>query len=250
MPIIFFISGLIIGSFLNAAIYRLWTGQGIVYERSICPHCKHVLSAWDLVPVFSYLFLGGRCRYCRKRISWQYPLIELVTATCFVLLAQNFQFSISNIQFWFQLVFICFFIVIAVFDLKHYLILDKILLPGSVLALIYAIYTHHLPQGLVGILIISGFFALQYFISKGRWIGFGDVKLGIFLGLIFGIGQGIILLFLSYLVGALVGVALIAADQKEMGSKLPFGTFLTFCGIIMLLYGKEILSFYLQLIGF
>jgi leader peptidase (prepilin peptidase)/N-methyltransferase len=247
---IFFIFGLIIGSFLNAVIFRFWEEKPIAMDRSICPHCKHVLSPFDLIPVLSFIFLRGRCRYCKKKISLQYPIVELVTGISFALLAIHHNLQPTTLDFWFQLVFIAFFIEIAVFDLKHYLILDKILLPASILAFVYAIYMHALIPGLIGVAIISGFFALQYFISGGKWIGFGDVKLGVFLGLVFGVGNGLVLLFFAYMTGAMVGLLLIWMGKKDLGSRLPFGTFLCFCGIIILLYGDAIKSWYLGIIGF
>ena len=259
MTIIFFILGLIVGSFLNAVIYRLYSGQTIGNGRSMCPHCKHILAPLDLVPVFSFIFLRGSCRYCGKKISWQYPAVELFTATSFTLLALHYGLQITDYGLWFSLIFVSFLIVIAVFDLKHYLILDKVLLPASIIALIELIYQSfslhnfglHSPliQGGVGVLIISGFFGLQYLVSRGRWIGLGDVKLGIFLGLVFGLGQSIMLLFVAYFVGAVVGVGLILLGKKHLSSRLPFGTFLAFSAIIMMLYGASLLHWYLGLIG-
>jgi leader peptidase (prepilin peptidase)/N-methyltransferase len=260
LPLIYFIFGLVIGSFLNAAIYRLWVGKGIVMERSMCPHCKHELSPADLIPLFSFVFLRGRCRYCRKKISWQYPLVELFTGITFLLVGAKFAFAFSFVDFWFQLTFICLLILIAVYDFKHYLILDKIVFPAAALAVVYALIRSYslgsfgihsaLIQGIIGIAIISGFFGLQFFISKGRWIGFGDVKFGLFLGMIFGLGMSLMLLFLSYCLGAIVGVLLIAMGKKDLGSKLPFGTFLGICGIIMILYGPRLVDYYLKLLGF
>lgn len=250
MIIIYIILGLIVGSFLNALIHRLATGESIAHGRSKCPSCGHELAPVDLVPVLSFIYLAGKCRYCGKKISWQYPIVELVTAVSFFLVAMNYGSQIGDYRLWFQLVFVCFFIVIAVFDLKHYLILDKVLLPAGILALIFAVINGELINGLLGVLIISGFFAAQFYISKGHWIGFGDVKFGIVLGLLFGMSKGLILLFLSYCAGAAVGLILIAMGRKHLSSRLPFGTFLSFCGIIILLYGDMILQWYLNLIGF
>lgn len=249
MATLFFILGLIVGSFLNALIHRLHSGQSIVYDRSRCVHCKHLLSVWDLVPLFSFVLLRGKCRYCGKKISWQYPIVELATALIFILLAKNFEFQIADSEFWFQLVFACFLIVIAVYDLKHYLILDKVLVPASILASIYAVYKGEFWAGLIGVIIISGFFGLQYLASKGRWIGLGDVKLGIFLGLIFGVGQSLMLLLIAYCTGALVGIILIMKGQRQMSSQLPFGTFLAISAIIMLIYGPSLLAWYIRLLG-
>jgi prepilin signal peptidase PulO-like enzyme (type II secretory pathway) len=177
------------------------------------------------------------------------------------LLANNYGLRITDLGFWFQLIFICFFIVIAVFDLKHYLILDKVVLPASVLVFLYLLFetfqrhvslfalSSPVAQGLIGAAIISGFFGLQYLISKGTWIGLGDVKLGIFLGLLFGLGKSLMLLLVGYCLGAVVGLLLIAFGKKAMSGKLPFGTFLGISGIIILLYGSSLIHWYLGLLG-
>lgn len=248
--VIVIVIGLVVGSFLNAVIFRLHTGKSIVSGRSECMRCHHQLAAIDLVPLFSFLFLRGRCHYCRKKISWQYPIIETATALSFVLLFRNFQFSVTGYQFFAQAIFICFLIVIGTYDLKHYLILDKVVYPAAVLAFIVSVINHSLLSGLYGVLVVSGFFALQYLLSSGRWIGFGDVKLGIFLGLLFGWELGILLLLIAYLAGAVVGIGLIASGKKNFGSKVPFGTFLAGASIIVMLYGQGMLNCYLKLIGF
>lgn len=245
-----FVIGAIIGSFLNAVIFRLHTGQHIISDRSKCVDCGHVLSALDLVPVFSFIFLTGRCRYCGKKISLQYPLVEITTAIVFVLLFLSHGSRITDHGFWFQAVASGFLIVIGVYDFKHFLILDKVVYPAIVLAAIAGIVNGHFLSGLIAALIIGGFFAAQYFISSGRWIGFGDVKLGIFLGMLLGVKLGLSMLMLAYLLGAAMGFILIAAGRKNLGSKLPFGSFLAISAIIIMIYGDKIANWYLRLIGF
>lgn len=244
-----FIFGLIVGSFLNAVIFRLYKEESFLFGRSHCNYCKHELNAWDLIPVLSFIILGGRCRYCHKKISWQYPLIELTTALLFVLLVYNYGLRITDYGLWAQLVFVCFLIVIAVFDFKHYLILDKVVYPAFVLALIWSIVNGNIVNSLYGALLVAGFFGLQYYISDGRWIGFGDVKLGLFLGTLFGLKYSLIMLFIAYFLGAIVGLALVLTNRKKFSSKLPFGVFLSISGIIMLLYGNQITDWYFRLIG-
>ncbi len=245
---IMFCLGLIVGSFLNAVIFRLHEGESFVMGRSHCMHCRHELAAADLIPVASYIMLGGKCRYCHKTISWQYPFIELLTAAVFVLIAMNFQ-GILSIQFWVQIIVACFLIVIGVFDFKHYLILDKVVFPALLIVTIFNMFSGFFLTGLLGALVVSGFFAAQYFISKGTWIGFGDVKLGLLLGSIFGYKLGIILLVVAYFFGAVVGVYLLANKQKQLRSELPFGVFLALAAIIMMLYGQQIGNWYFHLIG-
>ena len=244
------ILGLIVGSFLNAVIFRLSTGESFLSGRSHCPRCGHKLTAVDLIPVLSFIFLRGKCRYCKSKISWQYPLIELATAISFILLAQNFEFRISNFEFIAQAIFICFLIVISIYDLKHYLILDKVVFPALVLSIAYNLLIGQLVSGILGAVLVSGFFYLQYLFSKGRWIGFGDVKFGLLLGSLFGFPLALLVLLLAYCSGAMVGVSLIALGKKKLSSKLPFGTFLGFSAIIVLLYGDQIWNWYMKLIGF
>jgi prepilin signal peptidase PulO-like enzyme (type II secretory pathway) len=241
------VGGLIVGSFLNAVIYRLHTGQSFWFDRSICPHCKHPLAAIDLIPLVSFIWLSGRCRYCGKKISWQYPLVELITGVVFVLLTTHY--SLQTTDFWFYMVMASVFIVVAVYDYKHYLILDKVVFPALILVLIWNIFNNQFVSGLVGALIVSGFFALQFFISKGKWIGFGDVKLGLLLGSLFGIKLSIVTLLLAYFSGAVVGIGLIILGRKKFSSALPFGVFLSASAIIVMIYGDQISSWYFNLIG-
>ena len=248
--IIIFIFGLIVGSFLNAAIHRLFSGESIVSDRSRCPKCHRELHALDLIPVISFILLRARCRYCHKKISWQYPLVELITAVTFVLLFWNYEFRITNYELWFNLILSCFFIVIAVFDLKHYLILDKIVFSALVLAIVYNILRGQLFSGLLAGFGVAGFFLAQYLLSKGKWIGFGDVKFGLLLGNLAGWPASLLVLMLAYFLGAVIGIALIILGRKRLGSKLPFGVFLGASAIIVMLYGDLITNWYLRLIGF
>jgi prepilin signal peptidase PulO-like enzyme (type II secretory pathway) len=238
MSILFtIIIGLIFGSFLNAVIHRLHSGQSMLNDRSRCVHCNTILVSKDLIPVFSFIFLGGKCRYCQKSISWTYPAVELLT-TLMLLLFVFIKIAASLIL-----------IVIAVYDFKHYLILDKIVLPAFILVVVYNLFIGELLSGLFGSLIISGFFLLQYVISSGRWIGFGDVKLGLFLGSLVGWKLSIILLMIGYFLGAIIGIGLIISGRKKLGSQVPFGTFLSISAIIVMLYGDRVLSWYLGLLN-
>ena len=271
--IIIFIFGLVVGSFLNAVIHRLHTGQSIVYDRSSCVHCHHKLSAIDLIPVVSFFALGGKCRYCRKPISWQYPIVEIGTATSFVLVYMSNAITLkAGIQDWilgslqfggqasprmtnlaeiiFQLIFVSFLIVIFVYDLKHYLILDKVVFLAAGLALVYQTWQGNVQNALLGAGLLSGFFLLLYLVSKGRWIGFGDVKLGIFLGLLVPFPETIILFFLAYIIGAVVSVFLVSLKIRSMKDPVPFGTFLTFGAFIAMLWGRQLVEWYFRIIGF
>jgi leader peptidase (prepilin peptidase)/N-methyltransferase len=239
--VIVIVLGLITGSFLNVVIFRLNTGKSFLFGRSFCLNCKKELKSRDLIPILSFLYLKGRCRYCKIKLSWQYPIVELATALSF---AAAYSYKLSATSY----IFICIFIVIAVYDFKHYLILDKVVLPASLLALFFQIWQGNFLWPLLGALIVAGFFAVQYLASKGKWIGFGDVKLGILLGLIFA-QNSLWFLLLAYFVGALIGIFLILFAGKQLKSRIPFGTILGFSAIIFILYGEFFISWYLSLLG-
>jgi leader peptidase (prepilin peptidase)/N-methyltransferase len=249
MLVLVFILGLIVGSFLNAVIFRLYSGESFLSGRSHCVNCGHTLAAYDLVPLFSFLFLGGKCRYCGKKISIQYPLVEFITGIVFVLVLLHYGLRITDYGFWFQIIMACFLIVIAIFDFKHYLILDKVIFPALGLVVVYNIWQSNFWMGLLSGFGVAGFFLLQYLISKGKWIGFGDVKFGLLLGNLSLWPQSLLVLFLAYMIGAMVGIVLIATGKKDLGSKLPFGVFLSLSAIIVMLAGERIMSWYLNLIG-
>jgi len=244
--------GVCIGSFLNCVIYRLETEKSLK-GRSFCPHCKHVLSWQDLFPVFSFLFLGTKCRYCKKGISWQYPLVELATGVFFLLIF-IFQFSFVgqlsalkfiNLAFWFYIISVL--IVIFIYDLKHYLIPDKVLFPAIVIALIYNFAApQNILNNLLAVVISSGFFLTIFLISKGKWMGFGDVKFAILMGLLLGVQNVLVALFLAFFFGAIIGLALMVLEKKGLKSEIPFGPFLIIGTFIASIYGNLIVQWYLN----
>ncbi len=242
-----FVFGLIIGSFLNAVIYRLASGESVFAAHSRCPHCRHALAARDLIPVLSFALLRGQCRYCGKGISWQYPIVELATAAAFVLIYISIPYSLFPILFNF--IFAALLILIFGYDLKHYLILDKVVFPAAILTLLYQGYLGNLGNALLGAALLAGFFYFLYLVSRGRWIGAGDVKLGIFLGALVPWPVTVALFFLAYFIGAAFALILIALRKKKMADRLPFGTFLTLAAFIAMLWGEDIVNWYFVLIG-
>jgi leader peptidase (prepilin peptidase)/N-methyltransferase len=247
MEIIIFIFGLLVGSFLNSVIYRSTSGGSIFALHSKCPDCGHILGLWDLIPVASFLWLRGRCRYCEKPISWQYPLVEVATALAFILIFNRL--SIIDYRLFFYFVFTSLLITIFVQDLKHYLILDRMVLSGSILAIIYQLALGNFWQGFLGAVLLSGFFGILYLVSRGRWIGLGDVKLGFFLGFLMGYPVVLVLFFLAYFFGAAVSGLLLLTGRRKLRDRLPFGTFLTVASFIAMLWGEEIIQWYFRLIG-
>jgi prepilin signal peptidase PulO-like enzyme (type II secretory pathway) len=260
-----FIFGAAVGSFLNSVIHRLEKNESFLFKRSSCPSCKHILRWHDLIPVLSFLYLQGRCRYCSQKISWQYPTVEIATGLLFLLIF-NFQFSIFNQfpifnfqSFLFSIFYFLisiFLIVIFVYDLKHYIIPDKIVYPAIAISLFYrlfAIWNLPAPLKTEGFL-IGGFgilpsllFLAIILLSRGIWMGMGDFKLAILMGLILGFPNILVALFLAFFSGAIIGIALIIVGQKTFKSEVPFGPFLITGTFIALFWGEKITNWYLNL---
>lgn len=226
--------------------------------RSYCVKCGHTLGARDLVPLLSFIFLRGHCRFCKNKISWQYPLVELATGILFVLIAYQSGVLVNGhwllaISHWLGIlrgwIFVSFLIIIFVYDLRYYLIIDKVTIPAMVAAIILNLIMGVLWwQLLLGAVVGGGFFWLQYVVSRRRWIGGGDIRLGILMGLMLGWPGILLALFLAYVIGGAVGLILIISKIKTLKSAVPFGTFLSVATAITLLYGEKIIIWYLELI--
>jgi len=253
-----FLFGLEVGSFLNCVIYRLQAGESFLKGRSYCPHCKHKLSWQDLIPILSFLILKGKCRYCHQKISWQYPLVEISTGLIFLLIF-NSKFLISNeflifqfLNFLYYSIVSCLLIIIFVYDLKHYLIPDKIIYPAITLAVIFNFKFLIFKQfqifnySILSAFGAAGFFLAIFLISRGKWLGFGDVKLGFFMGIFLGFPNILIALFFAYLIGAIIGIGLVFARKKTLKSEVPFGPFLVIGTFIALFWGEKIIDCYLK----
>lgn len=242
-----FIFGLIIGSFLNALIWRIYVRRSIVHGRSICPECKHQLEAKDLVPVVSFVWQQGRCRYCHEHISWQYPLVELSTAVAFAALVGTYGLSWTTA--WYAAV-LCLLLIIFVLDLRYSIIPDSASLPLLVFGAL-SIWATGLawPEMLMGVGVGGGFFLVQWLVSRGKWIGDGDIRLGAAMGALLGWKLVLVALFLSYVVGAIVGVVLLARRKGTLESKIPFGTFLAAGTVVCLFWGQRLVDWYLGLFG-
>jgi len=254
-----FVFGLIVGSFLNCVIYRLEKNENFLKGRSRCPRCQHVLSWQDLIPVFSFLILKRRCRYCQEKISLQYPIVEIITALLFLLIFNlKFlifkQFQIFNfLNLFYYWIITSFLLVIFVYDLKHYIIFDKVIYPAIVLTLIFNLQFLISKQfqtfnySILSALGTALFFLLIFLTSRGKWLGFGDVKLGFLMGLFLGFPNILVSLFFAYLIGAIIGIGLILAKKKTLKSEVPFGPFLVIGTFIALFLGQKIIDWYLGL---
>lgn len=253
--------GLAVGSFLNVVIFRLETQEAIINSRSKCRNCSHQLAAKDLIPLWSFISLKGRCRYCKQSISWQYPLVELASSVLFVVLAYNIfnglVLDVFTIARWVLLVLIfSALLVIFVFDYKHFIIPDQVIFPAIALAIAYLGLAHFqgvllypLSNYFIAACLASGFFLFLVLVTRGRGMGMGDIKLVFLLGLMLGILPTILALFFAFIVGALVGVILIIRGKKSMNSMLPFGPFLIGGFCCSFFYGQFVINWYLTRIG-
>jgi len=265
-----FILGLIVGSFLNAVIYRLGYNDSVMKGRSYCPHCHHQLSWQDLIPLVSFLLLRGRGRYCERRISWQYPVVEISTGLIFLLIF-NFEFRILNefsnfliLQTAYLFTIVSLLIVLFAYDLKHYILPDKILFPAIGIVLGYRVFEFlnlndwdlfgiwslgfgafaPLVNAILSAIFAAAFFFAIFAVSKGRAMGFGDVKLALFMGLFLGYPAIVIALYSAFMIGGILGLLLIAMKRKQMKSEVPFGPFLITGTFIALFWGDSILQWY------
>jgi len=268
--------GVIFGSFVNAAVWRLHEqsklagkrGEAVATRRkelsiakgrSMCPHCSHTLAAKDLVPILSWLSLGGKCRYCHKPISWQYPLIEVITGVLFALSYATWPYEFHGVglfQFALWLLFLVAFVALAVYDLRWFLLPDKIVYPLTMLAVLQvtvtAVWFHSFSvvwQPVLGGVIIFGLFWLLFQVSKGAWIGGGDVKLAFALGLLAAtpLKAGLVIFFAS-LLGTIVSLPALAKGKSGFSRHIPFGPYLLAATVIVVLYGEGIVNWYQNLL--
>lgn len=235
-----FVLGAILGSFINALSFRWGTGVSVVNGRSRCMHCGHTLEALDLVPVFSWIFLRGRCRYCGGRISWQYPLVELLGA--FVSLGA-FLSTPDLVTYLFVLAVFLTLLFIAVYDLRH-----KIIPMSASVTLMILVFAYHLVAGNVffalidGLILAAPLFAFSFF-SGGRWMGWGDGILEISLGWFLGLTVGLTAFMFAFWSGALVGIVLLASRRGvTMKSEVPFAPFLIFGALLAYLFHVDLFA--------
>jgi prepilin signal peptidase PulO-like enzyme (type II secretory pathway) len=260
IAIVLGVLGLCLGSFVNALVWRLKHNRNWVSERSECVECHHVLAPVDLIPVVSWLLLRGKCRYCKKPISPQYPIVESLTAVLFVIsylfwpLPLHEWFQIVHFGFW--LVSIVFLVALFIYDLRWYLLPDKLTYPliaiGLIDALVRLIWIEH-ATGLdvilslvYGLLPLAGFYGLLFLISKGRWVGLGDVKLGVFMGLMLGWEGALVTLLLANVIGTIVILPGLLSKRLSRTSRVPFGPFMVIGFLIAGLFGGKLVDWYVM----
>jgi leader peptidase (prepilin peptidase)/N-methyltransferase len=246
--VLFVLLGMTIGSFLNVCIDRLPSHQSLVFPASHCTSCQRRLSVKELIPVFSYIWLRGRCRYCQAPIPRRLLWVEIGTGAIFAFLYWYYGFSIELgvVAFYF-----CLFLIILVIDFEHHLILNKVIYPSVVVALALSIFLPELDSvpsiasaaagGAVGL----GLFLLIIIVSRGG-MGWGDVKMAALIGLVTGFPLIFVTILLAVILGGLVAWILILLKIKSRKQSIPFGPFLSLATMATLLWGSDILNWYLS----
>lgn len=231
--------GLVIGSFLTVLIDRIPRGESVVWKPSHCDFCKKPLRWFELFPLLSFLAFRGRCLRCKKKLSWQYPFVESVTALGFVYLVFSGESPIFIGAF---LVIYCLWIVLFGIDLKHQILPDELLLIQLAVTLFVGVFQTLDVRIMHSITAVSagGFFLLIWFVTKKRGLGFGDVKLAFVLGLLLGYPGTIIALYVAFLTGAVTGVILMIGHKAKMKSRIAFGPFLFLGAMCTYMWGERI----------
>lgn len=263
--IIFALLGVFIGSFVNALVWRVHEQSAkkkpgkdlsILHGRSMCPHCKHQLGWRDLVPIFSWLSLGGKCRYCKKSISWQYPLVEFSLGVLFtlsyVLLVQGEELStLEHVQFGGWLAVLSGFMALTVYDFRWMLLPNRIVYPLiGVAAIIAALGIidggwDELLATVYSVLIAGGIFFLLFQLSGGKWIGGGDVKLGLLIGLLMqDPAKAFLVLLIASVAGTVVILPGLATKKITPKTRIPFGPFLILGATVVYLVGAQVIDWY------
>lgn len=251
--------GAVLGSFANVCIVRLPRDKSVVWPPSHCPHCERRLVWWENIPVFSFLFLSGRCRTCKGPIALRYPIVE---ALCVILSLYLWWFYKEPFAFLIYLsLFVIPLVIVSFIDLEHMIIPDVISVPGILVGVgvnvLFAAKGNRLSAGLdslIGAAVGGGALYLVAFayekIKKIEGLGGGDVKLMAMLGAFFGWREAIFILFLSSIIGAIVGLIVVIVQKRDMKYAIPFGPFLAMAGLINLLMGDYIMRHYFIILGY
>lgn len=242
--IFFFIFGLIIGSFLNVVIFRIDDLKSIINSRSHCQNCKKILKWYDLVPFISFVLLRAKCRYCGKPISWQYPLVELGTALIYAVLYLAFGLSLAT---FFYIIIFSLLVVVFIYDLKTQMTPEAFVWAALIISALGGWYfgdfgfLNMLYGGLIG----GGILAFLVLVSKEKWMGSGDIKIGLILGFLTGFPVAIFGVFAAFLLGSIAGLIYMKVTNKTMKDTLPFAPFLILSTFISILFGNLVINWYL-----
>lgn len=258
--LLIFSLGLCVGSFINVLIYRSIHGMSPYKGRSICDHCKRQLSWYENIPLVSYLVLRGKCRTCKKKIPWSYPLVEFVTGLLFVWWAglgfaffRLTQAPLTYIQpsYWLLIGVILIFIFFT--DLFHGIIPDSAVIVMTIAGLGYRLYlnsqgimqTQDLINALLSGVVAFSMFLMLFLATKGRGIGFGDVKFAFPMAVVLGFPKALVGFFMSFMIGGAIGSVLLLLGKKRFGQTVPFGPFLVAGFVVALLWGDVLWQWYM-----
>ncbi len=246
-----FVFGLVFGSFLNVVIYRLKNGRNIIFGRSFCPKCKNLLKWYDLIPILSLIWLRRCCRYCHKKISWQYPIVEILSGLIWVFVFYKFALLAESaplaekagvLDIIYYIFIFSTLLVIAIYDFKWKIIPEKVAYPAIAVALIYNFNVLSLLAAAIAFL----FFFLFFYFSKGRAMGLGDAKLAFLVGLFLSPLLAIIAFMLAFIIGAVFGIILIGLGKKSLRSQIAFGPFLVL-GVAIAFFLSNFINNFFQL---
>lgn len=242
-----FIIGLIIGSFLNLCIYRIPRNQSIIFPSSHCPKCNNAIKKYDLIPLFSYIFLKGKCRNCSEKISIKYPFVELMTGIFFLMVFLNFNLSI---EFFKSSVLLSILIVVTYIDLEYSIIPGKLMIFALICGIIFNIvgnkFNNYLLNYVYGFLVGGGTILLIVLLTGG--MGGGDIQLMSVIGLFLGFKYTLVTLMLSFILGAIAGITLIILKKKSRKDYMPFGPWISIAAFISLFWGQNIINWYISLL--
>ncbi|MCD6359172.1 MAG: prepilin peptidase [Dehalococcoidia bacterium] len=242
----FFLLGLAVGSFLNVCADRLPRRQSLIRPPSHCDVCQHRLCPLDLIPLLSYLYLKGKCRYCGAPISYRMPVVEAATGITFVVLWSRLGFSV---ELPLAMLFACLFIIIIVIDIEHHLIFNRVIYPAIGLAFLLPLLSanYEITSAVLGGVTGAGILFILVLIFPAG-IGMGDVKLAALVGLLIGFPEIFIALFVASLVGGVVAVGLLLFKVKGRKDAVPFAPFLIAGFTVAVLYYNEILGFLVNVV--
>ncbi len=241
--VLFSLYGIVIGSFLNVLILRIPISESVTLTRSHCMSCGHVLSWYELVPLFSFLFLGGKCRHCKTHISIQYPIVEALNGILYLVLYLACGLSVESVLFC-----LCAsaLLALSVIDWRTYEIPVGFNIFILLLGLIRLITdTSNWSQYVIGLFAVSGFLFLLFVFTKGRGIGGGDIKLMAATGLLLGWQLNIIAFLLGCIIGSVIHLSIMAI--KKAGRKLAFGPYLSAGVFVAMIWGEQLVSWYLSM---
>ncbi len=244
LSLVFSLFGTIIGSFLNVCVSRIPRKESIIFPNSHCPKCGTGIKPYDNIPILSYIILGGKCRYCKEKISLQYPAVELLTGIVFAIIYYTYGLSIAAASY---AVLCCALIIITFIDLKTQEIPDGLNLFIAITGIIFIFFNGfkpHLLPGILGFLLGGGIFLLIAVVSNGS-MGGGDIKLMAALGLWLGWKQILMVTLLSFIIGSVISIILMTLKIKSRKDYIPFGPFIALAAFIIILYGNQILNWYL-----